>query len=153
MYPTWSVFRPRWFVGKSLWSFAHVERPDHVNRAGNTDQAARTCERFVYSIVKITIVWLSNGRHIFWRAAQGAQRFVGLFSWLCFSDADWLGRKTLVTWSQFARCICCHSLEKLPRKSQLETQFHNSTGRKKNQNIESLLTGKTLITSATKTLI
>ena len=45
---------------KILWSFAHVLRRDHVNRARNADQAARVCYRFVYSIVKITRVWLSN---------------------------------------------------------------------------------------------
>ena len=39
---------------KSLWSFAHVVRWDHVNRARNTDHAARTCEKFVYSTVTIT---------------------------------------------------------------------------------------------------
>ena len=40
------------------------------------------------------IVWLSNmGRHIFLRNSWGAQRFVGFFSWLCFSVTDWLGRQ------------------------------------------------------------
>ena len=52
------MFRPHWFVGnkikKSLWSFARVVRRDPVNRARNADHATRTCERFVYSTVKIT---------------------------------------------------------------------------------------------------
>ena len=51
------IFRPRWFVGnrdKSPWSFAHVVHRDLVNRTRNTDHAARTCERFAYSIVIIT---------------------------------------------------------------------------------------------------
>ena len=39
---------------KSPWSFAKVVRRDRVNRARNADNAARTRERFVYSIVKIT---------------------------------------------------------------------------------------------------
>ena len=56
--------RPRWSVGnwdkKSLWSFAHVLRRDHVNRARN----AR--ERFVYSIT--TITWQTH----FLRNSQGA---------------------------------------------------------------------------------
>ena len=30
---------------KSPWCFARVVRPDHMNRARNTDHAARTCER------------------------------------------------------------------------------------------------------------
>ena len=38
-----------------------------VNRARNADQAARTCETFVYSIVKITRLLniIKHGRHIF----------------------------------------------------------------------------------------
>ena len=32
----------------------HIVRRDHVNRARNADHAVRTCERFVYSTVKIT---------------------------------------------------------------------------------------------------
>ena len=90
LFTVWS----RWFVGnwvkKSLWSFAHVVRGDHVNRARNADHAARTCERFVYSIVKIRFydyqTWLTH--------SQGAQRYVGFFHWLCFSNADWLNRQT-----------------------------------------------------------
>ena len=35
-------------------SFAHIVRRDHVNRARNANHAVKTCERFVYSIVKIT---------------------------------------------------------------------------------------------------
>ena len=51
------IVRPRWFVGKdkkSLWSFAHVVRRDHVNRARNADHAEGLIERFVYFIVRIT---------------------------------------------------------------------------------------------------
>ena len=45
------------------------------------------------------IAWLLNmGRHIFLRNSRGAQRHVGFFSWLCFSNADWLVRGTPVTW-------------------------------------------------------
>ena len=45
-------------IKKSPWSFAHVVRQDHVNRARNADHAARTCEKFTYSIVKNNkIVW------------------------------------------------------------------------------------------------
>ena len=45
---------------KSPWSFGHVVCRLHVNRARNTDHAARTCERFVYSIVKITRLYDSQ---------------------------------------------------------------------------------------------
>ena len=39
---------------KSPWPFVHLVRQDQVNSARNTDHAARVCERFVYSRVKIT---------------------------------------------------------------------------------------------------
>ena len=45
---------------KKLWSFAHIVRRDQINSAQNTDQATRTCERFVCSTVKRTLFWLSN---------------------------------------------------------------------------------------------
>ena len=45
-------------IKKGPWSFAHIyvhaAHRDQANRARNTDQAARSYERFVYSIVKIT---------------------------------------------------------------------------------------------------
>ena len=87
-------------IKKSQWSFAHVVHRDQVNRARNTDDAARTCERFVYSTVKITRLhdyqtWQTH----FSRNSRGAQRFVGFFSWLCVSDADWLDRRTQITWN------------------------------------------------------
>ena len=40
-------------IKKRPWSFAHIVRRNHVNRTQNADHAARTCERFVYPIVKI----------------------------------------------------------------------------------------------------
>ena len=74
-----------------------------MNRARNADHAARTCERFVYFIVKITSVWLSNMADTLLKNSRGAQRYVGFFSWLCFSDADWLGggklRSRGICWS------------------------------------------------------
>ena len=44
----------------SYLTFAHIVTSvcgDQVNKARNTDHAARTCERFVYSIVKIRILY------------------------------------------------------------------------------------------------
>ena len=72
-----------------------------MNRTRNADHAARTCERFVYSIVKITRLydyqtWQTRGE-------MGAQRFVGFFLSMCFSAADWLGRQTSITWKERER--------------------------------------------------
>ena len=50
-----------------------------MNRARNADHAARTCERFVYFIVKITSVWLSNMADTLLKNSRGAQRYVGFF--------------------------------------------------------------------------
>ena len=85
---------------KSLWSFAHVVRRDHVNRARNTDHAARTCERFVlfYGQNNKT-VWLSNMADIFLKQIYEVRKGMwAFFSWLCFPGSDWLGRQALITW-------------------------------------------------------
>ena len=51
-----------------------------MNRARNTDQAARKCEKFVYPVVKIiTFYDYQTWPTQFLRNAQGAQRFVGFF--------------------------------------------------------------------------
>ena len=42
----------------------------------NADHTARTCERFVYSTVKITRLMIKHGRE----NSQDAQRFMGFFS-------------------------------------------------------------------------
>ena len=44
---------------------------------------------------------LASSRKCRVRNSGGAQRFMGCFSWLYFSGADWLGRQTLVTWSDW----------------------------------------------------
>ena len=42
------------------------------------------------------------------RSARGAQRFVGFFSWLCFSDADSLGEDKLrLTWLSLGPAWTC----------------------------------------------
>ena len=69
---------------------------------------SETRERFVHSIVKRTRLYGYQSFRNFVGNSQGAQRFVGSFCWLCFLDADWLGRKTLMTWivQQVAHQIC-----------------------------------------------
>ena len=58
-----------------------------MNRARNTDHASRTCERFVYLIVKISdnqdFMIIKHGRHICLRNSRGAQRYVGFFPLDC----------------------------------------------------------------------
>ena len=84
-------------INKSLWSFAHV-RQDQVRELRNTDHAARGCWKSVYSVVKITRLWLSNMTDTCFKNLRNAQRLMGFFTWLCFSDADWLSRQTPITW-------------------------------------------------------
>ena len=55
-------------------------RRDQVNRTGNTDHAARTCQRFLYSTVSITRLYdYQTWQTQFVRNSRGAQRFVGFF--------------------------------------------------------------------------
>ena len=59
----------------------------------------RMSETFVDFIVKRTRLYdYQTWQTCLSRNSGGAQRFVGFFSWLCFSDADWLGRETPITW-------------------------------------------------------
>ena len=64
---------------KSLLSFAHAVRRDHVNRARNADHVATTCEWFAYFIVKITRLYdYQTWQTHFWRnARRGAQTYMG----------------------------------------------------------------------------
>ena len=71
---------------------------DQVNRIRYADHATRTRERFVYSIVTITRVYDYQTGQIFFEKFTRCAKVCGLFSWLCFSNADWLSRQTLITW-------------------------------------------------------
>ena len=64
-------------------------RRDQVNRTRNANHAARTRERFVYSIVRITRLMI-----IIHEARKGIWAF---FLDRVFLVADWLGRQTPIT--------------------------------------------------------
>ena len=75
-----------------LWARTVVRR-DHVNRARNADQAAKTWERLCYSRVNNKIFWFSNMTDTFvWEIYEVLKGF----SWLCFPGADWL---VLIGWA------------------------------------------------------
>ena len=57
--------------------------------------ARKVC--LLYDQNKKDFVIIKHRRHILEKYI-GAQRFVGFFSWLCYSGADWLGWQTLITW-------------------------------------------------------
>ena len=83
---------------QSVWSFARVVRRDHVNRARHADHAARACDRFAYSIVKVTRLcdyqtWQTRFI-LFFEKFTSCAKVCEFFSWLCFLDADWLSRQT-----------------------------------------------------------
>ena len=87
-YPRDRIFRPRWFVGnniKSLWSFAHVIRRDHVNRARKRRSRSENMQnmRLFYSQVN-KIVWLSNMADTILTNSRGAQRYVGFLFLGCW---------------------------------------------------------------------
>ena len=77
---TWSDFSDLvdlWVIKmKSPWSFAHVIRREHVNRARNTSLAPGICERFVHSMIKLTRVYdYPTWPTYFWRNSRGTQSF------------------------------------------------------------------------------
>ena len=102
------ILRSPWFVGNRDKNAHDPLRTHHVEitwTEHETQITQREHTRFLYSVVTITRYY-QHGRH-FWRNPRGVQRFVGFFSWLCFSGADWLSiklrsrcycKKTFVSW-------------------------------------------------------
>ena len=84
-------------IKKSLWSFARVVLRDHVNRARTADHAARTREKFVYSVVKVTRLYQPTP---FFLEIHEVRKDLWAFFLDCtsVSSADWLGRHTPITW-------------------------------------------------------
>ena len=67
----------------------------------NADHTARTCERFVYSVVKITRLYdYQTWQTRFWRNSRGAQRLMGLFFLDCAFRMliDWAGKLRSHVW-------------------------------------------------------
>ena len=89
-----------WVIRIKDWFFAHVVCRDHVTSStkcrSHSESTLKVC---FFSSQNNKIWWLSNVEGTSFEKWTGAQRFVDFFSWLCFSDADWLGRKTVITWS------------------------------------------------------
>ena len=56
----------------------------------------------VYSTLKITRLYdyITHHRHIFKETHEVRKGLWAFFSWLCFWDADWLSKQTLITWQQ-----------------------------------------------------
>ena len=65
---------------KSLWSFAHVVRRDHVNRARNADHAASMWKVCLFYSQNNKIVWLSNmADTIFYKSQEVCKGMWALF--------------------------------------------------------------------------
>ena len=96
-----------------------------MNRARNTDHAARTCQRFgLFYSQNNKIVWLSNMAEHFWRNSRGAQRFVG-FYYLSVRFRCWLAeRQTPITWrAGWKYCILLPYAEKQPTRDTIWTDI------------------------------
>ena len=82
---------------KSPWSFAHHSRSrsseQSTKRRSRSENMGKVC-LFCSKNNQIADSWQKH----FWRNSWGAQRFVGFFSWLCVSEADWLGEQPPITW-------------------------------------------------------
>ena len=112
--PTWSRCTTCAKVHRLFLSFARIVCGDQVNSARNADHAVRTCEKFVYSIVKITrLNDYHTSRPTHFEEIYAVRKGMWVFiSWLCFADADWLSRQTPVTWF-----VCSSNCAKLPPES------------------------------------
>ena len=75
---------------KSPWSFAHVIRRDHVNRT----------TRRVYSVVKRRLYDYQTWQTSFLEIHEVRK---GMWAFLPFDCADWLGRQTPITWRNTKR--------------------------------------------------
>ena len=65
-------------------------RRDHENRAWNADQAARTCERFVYSIVKMRFYDYKTWSTFVWEIPEVRKGLWAFFFFLIVIFACWL---------------------------------------------------------------
>ena len=87
----WRIFWARWFVGNSDKKASDPLRMQHVKITWTEHETQITQNN--------NIVWLSNMADMFWREVHVVAKVCGLFfSWLCFSDADWLGRQSPIMW-------------------------------------------------------
>ena len=84
----------------------HVVSGDHVNRARNSDEAARTCEWFVYSKVKITKMHDYQTRTTY-LYEKFTTLYVGFFPLDCafWVLVEWR-RQTLVTNPDVSGMLC-----------------------------------------------
>ena len=67
--------------------------------------SATTCERLLclfYTQNKKILDYQTWPTHLFAKFTKCAKVY-GLFSWFYFSDADWLGRQTPITWQTYDR--------------------------------------------------
>ena len=85
-------------IKKPIWSFACIVRRDEVNRAWNTSIKLREHRNILFIIISHNnqIAWLSQTH--FRQIHKVHKGLSASFSWLCFSDADWQSRQTLITW-------------------------------------------------------
>ena len=80
-----------------------------MKRERNTDQAARTCERFVYSVVKITRFYdYQTWQTHFLKSSQGGQIGVGFF-FLIVLFGCWLAGQANLFANLVELLICINS--------------------------------------------
>ena len=99
------VFWPRWFVGNYDQEKPMILCARRTSRSKWTESTKRRSRsegmRNLGSFYSQNnkIEWLSNIADTFlFEKCTGCAKVCGLFSWLCFMGADWLGRETLITW-------------------------------------------------------
>ena len=78
-----------------LWIIAYGVRRDEVD----ADHAARVCEMFVYSIVKIWLYDYQTWQTFFLGEIYGVRKGLWAFLYCASLGSDWLGRQTPIIWS------------------------------------------------------
>ena len=99
-YPCYRIFRPRWFVGNKI-------KEPMILCARNTSRSIKwtehECRSHSENMWDVCLSYIQNNK-ISWsdtfcdKIHEVRKCFGALFSWLYFSDADWLGRQTPITW-------------------------------------------------------
>ena len=102
-YPYDRIFWSRWFVGnwdkKSMILCARStlrSREQRAKRKSRSENVWKVCSCYSQNN---KIFWLSSMTDACFKNSRNAQRFVGFFFLICFSDADWLSRQTPITWN------------------------------------------------------
>ena len=98
--PSDRIFRSRWFVGNKkptiLCARSTSSKSERSKKCRSRSENIRKGCLFYSQNNKI--VWISKIADKFIEKFTRCAKVCGIFSWMCFLRADWLGRQTPITW-------------------------------------------------------